>query len=297
MPAVIAALAAWLSGWGRTSDEQRSDQDAASGADRGGLFAALGWVAAIVAVLVVARWNEDAESILDKLGGTEAWQLAWVPMLGLAIVLSLRRPAWKGFDEARWVIAAMIAAGGGALILPTGDGWSDLYSLHRMWLALVVAATLANAWAIESLARSGAAAWSLLVMCGAFGAAMLLAALNYAAPAEWCLAAISATLGVLVVGWLRIWRGRSFGGLWMVAYAGCFLAASMVTTARFYTYEDYPLWVYALALFLPVLVTAADLPLRRQSWRVRVPVAAVVTGVALAACVWKLVLSVPTETW
>lgn len=66
------------------------------------------------------------------------------------------------------------------------------------------------------------------------------------------------------------------------------MPAAMVATARFYTYETYPWWVYAATLFLPVIVVLVDIPLRQHSWKLRVPVAATVTIGLLAACAASL---------
>jgi len=204
----------------------------------------------------------------------------------------------------RYVAAAVLASLLAYVVIPSGEGWEDSLNLHRAWSALIVASVMLNTFSLDGLIRSGAQVWPLLVMIAGIGPAFLLASLNYAAPAEWTLAGLASTFGVLIAaGWAAmrgssIFNGRVTAGLTAaVTLPVSGLIATAVTTARFYTWEEYPIWLFAIALFLPTIVAIIDFPLRRLSSKVRIPVAALISAGLIAACVWKLILQEPPESW
>ena len=176
--------------------------------------------------------------------------------------------------------------------------------LHRPWSAMIVASIMLNTLSLDGLIRSGAKVWPLLVMMAGIGPAFLLASLNYAAPAEWTLAGLAGIVGVLLAaGWAATRKSIECNGRSIAAMSAAVtlpvagLIATTTTTARFYTWEDYPTWLYAIALFLPTTVAIVDFPLKRFESKIRIPVAALIATSLIAACVWKLILQEPPESW
>lgn len=269
-------------------------------AARGGCTAAVGWCFAMLVALGLRQWEGSEQSLSATTLGVEAWQQVLWPMFAFAFVLSVHRIpvlAREGVHgEARYVAAAVAACAIAFVVLPRGEGWTDLLPLHRPWFALTVSSCLLNAWTMERMVRSGARHWVLLVLLAGLGPPAMLGAVTYAAPAEWTFAAIAATSACLFVAWGAATRDVSVA-VWAIIYPGSVVIASMTTTARFYTYEDYPHWIYAIALFLPSWVGWVDRLVDTKSWLWRVPIAACVSASMIAACVWQLVLSQPADNW
>ncbi|TWU01599.1 hypothetical protein [Neorhodopirellula pilleata] len=274
----------------------------------GGITVGLGWWTGLVIAMAARQWMTAEVGWSQRLLGVEAWQTALWPLLLLTLVPS--HAGDQRMTAARWVAAAVFACLLAYVAIPHGEAWQDSLHLHRPWSALMVASVVLNTFALDGLIRSGAKVWSLLVMIAGIGPAFLLASLNYAAPAEWTLAGIGATVGaMLAASWATIRASdqtnepaqdneAAIAGLSAaitLPVAG--LIATTVTTARFYTWEEYPTWLYAVSLFLPTIVALVDFPLRRFSGKVRVPVAALVSAALIGACVGKLVLQEPPESW
>ncbi len=175
--------------------------------------------------------------------------------------------------------------------MPSGDAWSDVLPLHRAWMTAVTVSCLVNAWSIDRISRSGASRWALWVVLAGLAGPMLLAAATYGALAEWMLAALAATFVLAIAASLNVSSAVAS------AYPALATSASVTASARFYSYEDHPGWVFALILFLPTLIAAIDRPLRSQSgWR-RVIVAGCVAAALVAVIAWMVLLHQPEETW
>ena len=307
VPAIVACIAAllgrrWIS---RSNDVDETADRCCSGA--GGATIGLGWWIGLAVAMASRQWmNADVDWLL-RLRGGEGWQTSLWPMLLFAMV-----PSWVGnqaMATARFVGAAVIASLLAYVVMPGGEGWEDMMQLHRSWSALIVASVMLNTFALDGLIRSGAKVWTLLVMIAGVGPGFLLVSLNYGAPAEWTLAGLASIGGVLLAsGWATTREGRDSEspetkGHTTVAVAAAItlpvsgLIATAVTTARFYTWENYPSWLYAVALFLPSIVAFVDYPLRRSGGRIRIPVAGAISSILLAACIWKLILQEPPESW
>lgn len=259
---------------------------------RGGLIAAIGWCLAMAVAMGLRQWRGSEQEWLDTVFGIEAWQQILWPMFLFAGVLAIGRVPVFGWNRrhdgsGRYVAATAAACAVAFVVLPDGEDWADLFPLHRSWFALTVVSCLANAWMMERLVRSGGENWVLLVLLAGLGVPAILGAVNYAAPAEWTFAAIAATASCLLVSWASAWR-KTPNAIWTIVYPGSAVIASMTTTARFYTYEDYPTWIYLTSLFLPSLVVLADVPFCLRGWKWRVPVAAVVSSSMIAAGAWQL---------
>ncbi|MEM8911348.1 MAG: hypothetical protein AAGC97_06220 [Planctomycetota bacterium] len=307
IPALIAGIFAWATGWfarrvrSKNSDgsdpARPNDAKASNGLETaGGIIAEIGWCMAMMAAMGMRQWVGSETGLVETIVGVESWQRTIWPMMLFGIVLSIGAATQPDRGASRYALAGLTAALAAFMTLPSGENWSDQLPLHRSWSGLMVASCLANAWALESLVRQRGDRWCLLVLLAGFATPAMLTALNYAAPAEWVLASIAATVGATgVIAW-QASRGAP-SAAWMVVFPGCVVIASMTMTARFYTYEDYPRWVYSIALFLPAMIRFIDLPIQSRSWRLRVPVAALVAIGLMLACANELILSEPTENW
>lgn len=263
---------------------------------------ALGWWIGLAVAMAARQWLTAEVGWPQRLQGIEAWQTALWPLL-----LSTAVPSMVGNQRmlaVRFVAGAVFASLLAYVVIPSGDAWTDLMNLHRPWFALIVTSVVLNTFSLDGLIRTGAEFWPLLVMIAGLAPAFLLTSLNYAAPAEWTLAGLSGTVGVLfAAGWaskrgaVEV-NGSSIAGLSAaVTLPVAGLIATAVTTSRFYTWEEYPAWLYAIALFLPTVVAIVDVPLQKFTGKVRIPVAALVSLVLIAVCVWKLMLQEPQESW
>ncbi len=280
----------------------------------GGIIVGLGWWMGMLIALAGRQWITAEIGWAQRLQGVEAWQTALWPLLLLAAVPSIVGD--QSIAAVRMVAAAVFASLLAYVVLPHGEAWQDSMNLHRPWSALIVASVMCNTFSLDGLIRSGAKVWSLLVMIAGIGPAFLLASLNYAAPAEWILAGLAATAGVLLAASWAAFRepaqakgpvqnnesDQINGPVIAVLSAAVTLPvagliATTVTTSRFYTWEEYPMWLYAVALFLPTIVVIIDFPLRQFNNKIRIPVAALCSVALIAACVGKLLLQEPPETW
>jgi len=277
----------------------------------GELISGLGWCLALLVALAARRqWQWMPE---------EFWQTAWWAMLAAAVLLSnqreisvrhplrgtrpsgalhkryrtlisrtiLSRAADKKLANhspaSRWVVAGLLAMFLAWLALPSDESWQDMFPFHRNWMAAVSASALVNAWAMDQHARSGGRRWSLWIVIAGLGGPFALAAATYGALSEWTLAAIASTIVFAIVG--------SFSAAvssWSVAFPALFFHASMTAAARFYSYEEYPAWMYAVVLFSPTVVVMADLPLRNQTARRRILSSAMIAAMLLGLCIWQI---------
>lgn len=252
----------------------------------------LGWFAGVAAALVARQgfvwWPEDA------------WQQSYWLLLAWAIVL----PATTGDvaateDDAgeiapksergwRWLLSGTLACLTAMIVMPSGETWSDTLPLHRGWMVAVTLSCLWNGFAIESMARHGASRWCLLVALAGLGGPVAMAAATYGSLAEWGIAMTSATALAAVAGLIR-WPSQA----WVVAFPVVAGASIITASARFYTYEDYPSWIYAIALFTPTVVASVDGLVQTKPTWVRVTLSAVTAAAMVGLCVWKTLLVEP----
>ncbi|WP_413432170.1 hypothetical protein [Crateriforma spongiae] len=298
LPAVIAFIAAWASGRIAGTGDVAATTSPWNRTGAASLVAATGWCLAMLASLATGyHFSESDQSFSAWVFDDEAWRSIIAPLFVLALaacgMFAVTEP-WNGW---RMLLVGLGSTWLAYMVLPTGDGWVDTLPLHRTWFALVVASVLLNTASFQSLHRSGAGSWLLLVGLAGLGPAMLLTALNYAAPAQWCLAAISATLACQIVVTLRGAATLPSRVVSAVFYPLAGAIAALTTTSRFYTWEDYPAWLYAVALFAPTCIAVTDIPIRRRPWWLRVPVAALIAGLLIGVCVWQLLLTVDDTSW
>ncbi|MEM9643572.1 MAG: hypothetical protein AAF989_01150 [Planctomycetota bacterium] len=284
-----------------------------------GWMMVIGWCGSLLLSLYLRRWHDSPSGWWETVTMDEAWTRVVWPMGLFGLVLALRTRLDRrgtqpgsdsgiaddqggGIESVSWMRAGIVAVWCAYSVMPSGENWTDLYELHRTWVPLMATAVIANAWWLDRMARSGASSWIGLVVLAGLGTPLLLSSVNYAAPAEWAVAAISATMvGFLIqLGWAW-WLTRQTKdeseksesvaqsvSLWMFAFPGSVMIAASVTTTRFRTWEEYPWWVYGIGLFLPTIVSLADFPIRRLSWKVRLPVAATLAILLIGMCFWEL---------
>ena len=245
-----------------------------------------GWVAAVGSV--IGWWLAVAIALAGCQGlqwwPEESWQRIIWPALGWVLFLSTTA-RFQG-REWRWVLAGILAAWTAMVSMPQGEAWSDLFDLYRDWIPLLVVSCLANGFAIESMAKTGAGRWCLLVTVGALLGPLVLAATTYGSLAQWALALVVATFSQAVVGLFR-----SKLPVWIAAFPAWAAAVGVVASARFYTYEEHPVWLYGLILFSPTLIASIDLAIHRRSERGRVIVSATASLLIIGAVTWTLLSS------
>ena len=245
------------------------------------------WFAA-VAIAQTARqgfewWPEDAWRL-------SLWSLlVWATFMPATEPVSGAESEPRGSDAAwRWVFAAAFASLTAALAMPTGEAWTDTLVLHRTWIPLTTLSVLANAYALRGMSSNGAERWCLLVATAGLGTPFALAAATYGSLAECALVMTVSTLGLAIVG-LTGWSPTA----WVAVYPSVAGAAVVTASSRFYTYDDYPAWVYGIALFMPLVLSLVDACLRsRPTWQ-RMVVSAVLAIVLIGVCVWRVLLSEP----
>ncbi|MEM9586215.1 MAG: hypothetical protein AAGA03_02945, partial [Planctomycetota bacterium] len=142
-----------------------------------------------------------------------------------------------------------------------------------------ITATLWNAEMVRGMSRRGDQRWCSLVVTAGLAAALILTASVYATLAEWNVAAIS--VSIAATGY-ALARGSDLA--MVLAYLLMATTTVLVTSVRFYTYEDHPTWAYMIAILLPSIVAAFVFLVRSQATGIRIGVAAA-TSIALIACV------------
>ena len=240
------------------------------------IVSATWWLAVTAALVGLMGWQWWPE---------DAWRQAVWPLLAWAILIG-GTALWGGSDSWRWVVAGLLAIGTGAIAMPGGSGWEDTLELHRTWAALIGASCLANAFALESLARTGGHRWSLLVALAALAGPMAMAASTYGSLAQWAFAMIVATL---VIAALAVFSPLE-SGFWAAAIPVTAGGAGIAAAGRFYSYDTHPMWLYAAVLFLPVMITVIDLPLRKRNPWIRVIVSGLGSAAIAGLCIWRLLL-------
>jgi hypothetical protein len=179
----------------------------------------------------------------------------------------------------------MLVTGGvsvlGSMLMPRGEAWADLFSLHATWAPLVIAATILNYLVLHRLAERGGERWVLWLTLAGIGGSLTLASSCYASLSEWGVAAAVMTLVAATTA--------SFAPAFPVGVCVLFgmMSLGLITaTARFYTYDDHPSWAYGTTLFLPAIVGTLDVWWPAGRTVLRPLVAAVLSSVAVGILFW-----------
>jgi hypothetical protein len=249
------------------------------------LVVAAGWWLATVAALAATQgwqWWSD-----------EAWCRAVWPILAWAVLIAgsatdagcqageqNRSPSW------RWILAGVLACLTALVAMPTGEEWSDTFEIQPVWMCAVATSCLLNGFSLECLARRGAQRWCLFVALAGLGGPLALAVSTYASLAQWTLSLIAATFAVACLGIFP-----RFAYAWVIVFPISAGAAGIVAAARFYSYEEHSVWVYAAMLYGPTLVALIDRTIvGRPTW-LRVVTAGSVSIALVGFCLWSVLLS------
>jgi hypothetical protein len=251
----------------------------------------VGWC---VAVAVSLYGRQSKNFMPDHLWPQDAWQQVLLPIaigsVALALVAKLStRVADACCDEVRWLVAGLAATLVATIAMPSGDGWTDMLPLHRLWIGAIISSSLMNLWLLDRMSTRGADRWVLWVALAGLGSPAILAASAFAGLAEWVAAAIVSTLVMAIAA---SWRGMS--SIWCALYPAVLFAAAAIASGRFYTYEEHPTWVYSVMLFVPSLIAVVNVPLESRSTAIRVGVA-LTTALLLLGCVAWTILGGSTE--
>ncbi|XZE54273.1 hypothetical protein SH139x_000230 [Planctomycetaceae bacterium SH139] len=276
----VVALFAWLlsmavgRGLKSTMGLDASEKPATASAVQGSLY-----VVGFSVALGLALYGRQTWSIWPE----DVWQrVLWpISLTGLAMAIVLGdRPS---LERWRCLLGLLGAVATAYVVIPTGSGWEDTVELHRFWVLAVVLSACCNMWSLDWLARRGTVRWVLLVAIAGQGGAAMLAGSEFGSLAEWQLAAISVTSVAALIAMI--------GGQWAalaLLYPAMLMAAATIASWRFYSYTDYPWWLYAVVLFLPSAIGLLDLLLlSKQSTWMRVSVAAVFAVMMLALVAWQ----------
>lgn len=229
----------------------------------------------------------------------EAWrQTLWI-ILAWALILPATAPQRPTESDQpttephssrnwRWVVAGTLACLTAMLAMPSGDAWSDTLQLHRCWMLSVTLSCLWNSFSIEAMAHRGASRWCLLIALASLAVPFALAAATYGSLAEWTLSMLAATLVAAVAG-LTGW----FPTAWVAAFPIIAGSSIITASARFYSYQDQPIWVYGVALFMPLILATIDNCVRSRSTWIRLALSASVATAMVGVCVWKVLLDDP----
>jgi hypothetical protein len=284
VPAAIAALAGALS----VLLVVRSVEEESSSTAKTGLrfslapiVLSLGWAAAVTAGLMGQRLSDDETAL--AWWPEEFWQQGYWAIWAVAIVMGATAQAkWRDLPL-RWVVAGLLAVGTAAISLPSGEGWDDMLPLHQGWMALLASACLLGVWSLDRLSVAKSDLWFPLVVLATLAGPMAVGASTYGALAQWTLAAIFATLPIVLLALLGWIDSRSAVG---IAYPGMAFTTVVMAAGRFYNYEDHPWWSYLGMLLVPTAVLIVDHPLRSRHSAIRAAIAALVAVALLGACAW-----------
>ena len=114
---------------------------------------------------------------------------------------------------------------------------------------------------------------------------MALAAATYGSLGEWTLAVIVATLVTAGFGIFT----QSVNAP-VAAFPALAAAAGIAAAARFYSYEDYPTWLFVAALYGPTLVAIVDRTVRGRPTWFRVVISGSVSLATVGLCLWGALL-------
>ena len=187
--------------------------------------------------------------------------------------------------RSRLVVAGTLSCLTGMLVLPSGDAWSDTLPLHRCWMLSVTLSCLWNSYAIDTMARRNAARWCLLTALAGLAVPFALAVATYGSLAEWTLSMLVATLLAVIAastGWLP--------AAWVAAFPIIAGGSIITASARFYSYQDHPLWVYGVALFTPSILATIDCSMASRPTKLRIAVSALAAITMIGTCIWKVLL-------
>jgi hypothetical protein len=284
VPALIALLGSLTSRW----IAKRSQSETTLPAELT-LSASL-WFA--IAVAVYGREHLTSERF--PLWSDDAWATVIWPLFVGIMLVSPRATSRICASGTLWILMAIVAVIGAAVVMPTGDGWADVLPLHRPWIAGVATSTILNTYLLHVIAgrgmvngqEAGAGRWLPLILLAGFACAAIIGASAYGALFEICLAAIASASVIALfagLGWLTTSPA--------IIFISTLFSASMIAAGRFYSYAEVPAWAYLLALFAPSIIAVPDFFVWRRSAWVRVSIAAVVAMAVVSTVAYSFLVA------
>ena len=310
--AVLGSIGCWwidrksIPGAVADNDEKAFGQDAKQALSLSSAVLAFAWWVAICAGL----YSSDSLALWPD----EAWARVVWPILAAAVFVS---PHFKprveltstrqrvGSDTpGLWVLVGLIAVVAASLVMPTGEGWSDMVSLHQPWIAAVTSSTACNSFALYQMSQGGqmshrgqvsqggqmshrgADRWLPLVMLAALASPAIICASAYGALAQTCLAAIVATSVIAAFAA----AGKLLVPASLIVPCSLF-AATMIAAGRFYSYAEVAPGAYGLALFTPAIIALVDRIFTDKSSAIRIAIAATTAIVIDGFIAYRFLLS------
>jgi len=218
-----------------------------------------------VALSLQASDSIDALANVDE----DAWPKVIWPMLAVAICVSPHAITKLRREPGLWVLGGISSVSAASVVMPNGDGWTDMLPLHQPWIAAVTVAATCNMWALHRMANHGAERWLMLVILAGLACPAMIGASTYGALLQACLSAIITTIVMAIFA--------GFGRLTVspaIVFPSTLFMATMIASGRFFSYADVPPGAYGLALLAPSLVALADRMVTQRPVAVRIAVAA-----------------------
>ncbi|HEV7280940.1 MAG TPA: hypothetical protein VGN57_12115 [Pirellulaceae bacterium] len=283
VPFGVAALAGCLAIWLRARARAGSVEGELAGTPTLSDFLApfvlgLGWTVAVIAGLAGQRWQQGEPAL--SWWPEEFWQRGFWAIVAVAVVMGATAGSRLRDLPIRWTLAGVLAIATAAISLAGGEGWDDMLPLHQGWGALLATTCLLGLLALDRLSLTAADRWFPLVVLATLAGPMLVAAATYGALVQWTVAAVAATLPIVLLALLGRIDSRTAAGM---AYPAVAFATILMAAGRFRSYDDHPWWTYLGMLLVPVAIVLVDLPLRNRHNGIRAAVAAVTALIALGA--------------
>lgn len=242
---------------------------------------AVAWTVS-VALSLQASDSINALTSFDE----DAWPKVIWPMLAVAICVSSHAVTRLCREPGLWVLVGIGSVSAASLVMPSGDGWTDMLPLHQPWIAAITIAATCNMWALHRMANHGAERWLMLVILAGLACPAIIGAAAYGALLQTCLAAIITTIVI-----------ASFAGFGRlpfspaVIFPSVLFMATMLASGRFYSYADAPPGDYGIALFAPALIALADRMVLRRRVAVRIAVAAATAMLIVGFVAYRFLIS------
>lgn len=278
VPTMVSAIAC-LFGW---RYRRGTDGDVATvRATVASTVVALAWC---VAVALSLQASDSFRMLLDF--QEDAWpQVIW-PMLAVAIFISPHSLTPRRNESGLWVLVGISGVVAASVVMPTGDGWADMLSLHQPWIAAVSIAAICNTWALHRMLSRGAERWLPLVILAGIACAAIIGAAAYGALLQTCVGAICATSVIAIfagLGWLPSSAAIIFPSVLFIV--------TMVASGRFFSYADVPAGAYGLSLFAPSMIALSDRLVTHHRDIIRIAMAAVTAILIVGLIAYRFLIS------
>jgi len=249
--------------------------DGEATARRQTILSAILAVAWSVSVACSLRATDSIAALVDIEG--DAWPKIFFPMLAIALLVSPHAITKLRSEPGLWVLVGGTSVLAATVVMPNGDGWTDMLPLHQPWIAAVTLAAICNAWALHRMAIRGAVSWLPLIILAGIACPAMIGAATYAVLLQTCFGAIVSTIVIAIFS--------GFGRLTVspaIVFPSVLFMAAMIATGRFYSYADTPPIAYGIALFAPSLIALSDRMVSGKHPVVRIGVAAVTAILVVA---------------